>query len=279
MKKRVLLFTLTAGLMYVTLQSNNGGASTNMAAGNRTGSSGGTSNCGGGGCHGGESATVTANIRVDSVGGVEVTKYVAGMTYTVTVTGSHATLSHFGFQFAAVSGTGTTQAGTFGTAPAQVANRTVSGINIMEQTTKIVGPLSKQFTWTAPATGVGTISMHLTVNGVNNDGGATSSDLSHHVSKTFTQYIPASVTNVANKVTVAAFPNPATNNLNIQVGNAHSNYSLQVYDVAGRSIMNSQIVANGTGVTNINTSGWASGIYQVVVADESSREVIQVVKQ
>lgn len=277
MKKRVLLFTLTAGMMYVALQSSNGGASS--SAGNRTGSGGGTSNCGGGGCHGGESATVTANIRVDSVGGVEVTKYVAGMTYTVTVTGSHATLSHFGFQFAAVSGTGTAQAGTFGTAPAQVANRTVSGINIMEQTTKIVGPLSKQFTWTAPATGVGTISMHLTVNGVNNDGAPSAADLSHHVSKTFTQYIPASVTNVANKVTVAAFPNPATNNLNIQVGNAHSNYSLQVYDVAGRSIMNSQIVANGTGVTNINTSGWASGIYQVVVADESSREVIQVVKQ
>ena len=99
MKKQILLFTLTAGMVSAVLMSSSGGAA-NGGLGNRTGAKGSTANCSGSGCHGAASTATTATIRVDSAGGVEVTKYVPGMTYTVTVTGAHASNNRFGFQFA-----------------------------------------------------------------------------------------------------------------------------------------------------------------------------------
>ncbi len=283
MKKKILLFTLTAGMASIILQSNLSGPA-NGTGGNRTGAKASTANCSSGGCHG-TTAGADARIWIDSAG-TPVSQYTAGKTYNVKVVGSHATLSKFGFQFAAVSGTGASQvqAGTFAGIPSSVASHTNSGLTLIEQTTQIskVSPADsfvKSFTWTAPATGVGTITLYLTVNAVDGDGNISAGDGSDNATKTLTLYTPVSVKNIAATASVKAFPNPVADQLNIQVGNAYTNYSIAVFDITGRNILNTTLDANATGSASINTSSWVPGMYKVVVANENSREVISVVKQ
>lgn len=279
MKKKALLFSLIAGMGYVVLSSNAGGPAAGTG-GNCTGADGSDVGCGG--CHGGASGAPTRTIRVDTAGGIEVTKYTPGKTYTVTVTGSHASLSEFGFQFAAVSGTGSSQvnAGTLSSFPTQVALHTSGGINIVEHTSSINGmgtpaTMTKSFTWTAPATAVGNITMYLSVNAVNGDGN-TGGDISGNVNKVLTAYtVPSTVADVANEISINAFPNPATNVLNIQATNIFGSYNVQAFDFMGRSVMNTDV----TGIATISTANWAAGVYNVVVTGETGRKTIQVVKQ
>ncbi|GAA4459759.1 hypothetical protein GCM10023093_01330 [Nemorincola caseinilytica] len=228
------------------------------------------------------------DIRVDSIGGVEVTKFVSGMTYTVTVTGSHATNTNYGFQYTAVTGSGASQtpAGTHsGVMPSQVAKRTFDGLTIIEQTSAIAGTgtpntFSKTFTWTAP-TVTGSpidVKMYLTVNAVNNNNNADVGDASANMSITLQQHpTPSAVGTVSNGISVKAYPNPVTDLLNIQA-NAYDTYTIQVYDVAGR-LVNAGSNNIITGSSTINTASWAPGMYNVVVAGENGAKTIQVIKQ
>ena len=283
MKKKFLLFSLSAVTLGATLMSDSSGPA--QGGNNRTGAKGSTANCSSGGCHG-TTATATAKIWIDSAG-VPVTKYTAGKVYTIKAVGKHTTNTKFGFQFTAVSGTGTAQvnAGTFSGVPTGAATRVASGLNIVEQTGTIsaVSPADsfvKSFTWTAPATGVGNITLYLTINGVNGDGSENAADGSANVSMSLPLYTPpTSVADVTGNVAVNAFPNPVMNELNLQMGNAYSNYSVQVYDITGRNIMNTEIAASATGSATINTSNWIQGLYKVVVSNNNGSEVISVVKQ
>jgi len=285
MKKQILLFTLSAGMVAAVLMSSSGGAVS--TAGNRTGAKGTSTSCAGGSCHGAASAAASATIRVDSAGGVAVTKYVPGMTYTVTVTGSHTSHTRFGFQFAAVSGIGGAQlqAGTFSSLPANVTSTSASALNIIEQSSPInaVSPADsfiRSFSWTAPAAGLGNISLYLIINAVNGNSSPDAGDVTASTSKVLTELVTASVPVVANRATVTAFPNPAVGQLNVQVGNIAAAYTVTVYDVMGRSVASTTVEAgNIAATTSFNTSTWAQGAYQVVVESEGNSTVQQIVKQ
>ncbi len=286
MKKKILLFTLSSIMGAVVLMSNGGGA-VNGGNGIRNGAKGITQTCAQAGCHTGTLAAIPG-IRVDSVGGVEVTSYVAGMTYTVTVTGSHPTNTKFGFQLAAVSGTGTAQvqAGSFAATglPAQTAKRTSSSLEIMEHSSVITGTgtpatLSKSFVWTAPtSTTLTDVKFYLAVNAVNGNGVADAGDAAENLTITLPRQIPSTeVADIANNATVIAYPNPTTGILNINAS-AWTNATVNVYDIAGRNVASVQ-TNSVTGAATINTDNWASGVYNVVVSNETGRKAIQVVKQ
>lgn len=278
MKKRAILFTLVAAASYTILSSNATGPAL-ASSENRTGAKSTTANCAAG-CHNNTFAAPqpTINIRVDTAGGLEVTKYTPGKTYTVTVSGSHATLNRFGLQYAAVSGTGSSQvlAGSFSGLPAGIAQRTPGGLAILEQTSAITGGLSftRSFTWTAPATNVGSVTMYLTVNAVNGDFN-TSGDVSANINKVLTPYSPTSITNVVNDINVAAFPNPLTNMLNISVANSINASELHIFDLQGRELVNTTINHS----TTINTLSWPAGVYSIVVSGAGGRKTLQIVKQ
>lgn len=283
MKKNFLLFTVAAGIGYLAFSSYQTGPAANLQ--NRTGAKGSSTTCGDGGCHGTATGQVTPAIRVDSVGNVPVSGYISGMTYTVTVTASNSSsLTHYGFQYAAVYGTGGSQAqaGTFGSIPTQVAQHSLSSLNFIEQTAAISGAtLSKSFTWTAPAASVttDTVTMYLTVNAVNGNGSEDNSDVSGNVSKKLKHYVPASsVASIAADFGAKVYPNPVADHLNLQLQNAGS-YTISVFDMTGRN-MASQI-ANITSlaqVTSINTSAFAPGMYVLSVEKDGSRQVVTFVK-
>lgn len=283
MKKKILLFTLTAGFCYVGLTSLRMGPATSSTAGNRTGAKSTTTNCGGPGCHGGTSASTIAKIRVDSAGGVEVAQYVAGMAYTVTVTGKHPTLPAFGFQFASVSGTGAAQlqAGVCSALPSGVAEHTLTGLKLIEQTDTIAAPspadsFSKSFTWTAPAAGTGTVSMYLTVNAVNGNLMVDAGDGCANTSITLTEYTPpSSVGSLSKRIGAMAYPNPVSNQLNVDLSGLNGVVSINVIDLAGRNVYSTR---TNEKMLNINTSDWASGLYNLIVTDDAGKEVIRIAK-
>lgn len=287
MKKKFLLFSLSAVTIATVLQSNSGGHAAAGSTNNRTGAKGSTANCSSGGCHG-TTGTTTAIIRIDSAGGVPVSKYTAGKVYTVHVVGKHSVNTSFGFQFAAVSGTGSAQvnAGTFSGLPSSVAQRTASGLSIIEQSSVIsatspADSFVKSFTWTAPATGVGTVTMYLTVNGVDGMAGASSGDGSGNVSISLPLYTPptTSVATVAETSTISAFPNPVMDELHLQMNETFATSTVSVFDITGRNIMNTVVAPNAAGSTTLNTSDWVPGMYKIVVANANGSNTISVVKQ
>ncbi len=203
MKKKILLFSLIAGMASLMLSSYH-----NLPGG--TGGVDGTGALGPGGCNcHGHSTTIAVTIQLDSAG-VPVTRYVAGMSYTIRIAGVNgavAGLPDFGFQVAAVlaSGAGTggaTNAGTLASTglPASCANSIVSGttLDVVEQTAAIpattgAGALGSTYVesipWTAPATGTGSVVLYGVINAVNNNG-SSSGDHYNSTSTTITELIP-----------------------------------------------------------------------------------------
>ncbi len=253
----------------------------------RNGVNGTPTSCGSAGCHGTGGGT-TATIRVDSVGGVQVTRYVPGMTYTVTVGGINTTgLTNFGMQYSSVSGSGTSQvqAGTFAGIPTGIMNHVVSGIGYVEQMTSQAGAggvFSKSFQWTAPATGVGNLTMYLTVNAVNNGNNADATDLSGNVNKVLTQASASGASvGTINNGSFSVYPNPVLSDLNIVFTNATAGtYNIAVFDLAGKQVAAQTAVVSGASqVATIDAHEWAAGIYSAIVEKDGARKVISIAKQ
>ncbi len=286
MKKQILLLTAASAFAYITLSSNLGGAAnpTTGGGGNRTGAKLSSTTCGGSGCHG-TGTTTTVAIAVMS-GSTAVTQYVPGNTYTVTITGSNtSSLPKFGFQFAAVSGTGAAQvqAGTFSGLPTNVASHTYSLLNLIEQTSQLngtSGSYTTSFNWTAPSTAVGPITMYCTLNAVDGNGSENSADISGNTSTTLAVSTTA-VPSMSTKTTVKAYPNPAVNDINVQMDNAYAgNYTIQAFDMNGKIVTKQIVNVNGgSNTTTLNTSNWARGNYHIAIEKEGFRKVIPVVKQ
>ncbi|OJW82358.1 MAG: hypothetical protein BGO69_17375 [Bacteroidetes bacterium 46-16] len=290
MKKGVLLFTAVIGIGYLTLSSYKSGPGLNGQ--NRTGAKNSTTNCGGGGCHGGNSANTVVTITVDSAGSIPVTSYVPGMSYTIVINGSNtSSLPNFGFQFAAVQGTGAGQsnAGTFGTPlPAGVRHTTQaqSGIlDFIENKQSIIsataGTYSVSFPWTAPAPGTGNVTMYCTLNAVDGNGSENNADKSGNTSLVLTEQVPTAVTNAVKAIEVKAYPNPVVNELAVDVKNAEQGiYHLSVIDMNGRKMENMMVnVDNSNYHISLNTSAWARGTYFMHIANGKDMQVIPVVKR
>jgi predicted lipoprotein with Yx(FWY)xxD motif len=285
MKKRILLFTATAGIIGLTLTSESIGPA-RSTAGNRTGAQGSITTCGGGGssCHNGTGAATTVTITVDS-GSTAVTRYVPGMTYTVKIHGTNTSLlMHFGFEFASVSGTGTSQiqAGTASGFPTNVAADVTSGLTIVEHHAALAatsaGVYDVSFTWAAPTTGVGNITLYSTLNAVvGDDNVSDAADASNNTSLVLTQEAAStSVASVTSNITMSAFPNPVTNELHLAITEAGT-YSVQAYDLSGRSVSNENITVNGA-PASINTANWATGMYIVEVSKDGNSQFLHIVK-
>ena len=181
MKKNFLLFAFI-GAITAMMYAYQGGAA-NQGGIDATKASGGSSGCGGGGCHG-SGTTDSVKVELDSMG-IPVHSYHGGMAYTVKlsgINGSTTSLTKFGFQIAMVkqSGAGTssaTDAGTWGTLPTNVQNTPPSNSGLPETIIEQSRALSatsgggahnstyvENIPWTAPAAGTGTVSLYGVLN-------------------------------------------------------------------------------------------------------------------
>ncbi len=180
MKKRFILLPLVGTLLYLVLTSNAAGPGS-VSGIEGTGASGAP----GCSCHSGSAtASTTVSVQLYS-GSTLVTSYTGGASYTIRVTGtqtsSSLTLSHFGFQVAAVKTGTTTNAGTL-TAIAGTHTTSPSGINLVEQSSAMMATTGTgssgttyvvNIPWTAPAAGTGSITIFSVINSVNFNGSSS----------------------------------------------------------------------------------------------------------
>jgi hypothetical protein len=280
MFKKILLFTITSGIGYLAFSSYTSGAASGLL--NRSGAKGSSTTCGGGGCHGTGTST-TVSIVVDSAGGVAVTRYRPGVSYTVVVTGHNtSSLPQFGYQFASVSGTGSSQvqAGT-STAPASSRISPLSGINFVEQSTQIAGTAGNytvSIPWTAPTAGTGTITMYCTLNAVDGDGNNNSADISGNTNITLNEGF-VSVPQLSKNIDIKTYPNPATNQFSIKIDGGTGIYNVNFYDMSGRIVCSENISATGmVSETIVNCANWPKGYYGVQISQNGAQRVLPVVK-
>lgn len=281
MKKQILLFTCVAAISYLTLSSHSNGPANNGY--NRTGAKGTAATCGGGGCHG-TGTGPTVSIMVHS-GSTMVSNYHAGQTYSIHIHGSGTTNNHFGFQFCAVTGTGSAQAttGTYGTLPGGIVKHPLAGMSFIEHllplTSAAAGTFDTSFNWTAPATGAGTITMYCTINSVNNNGSEDGGDVSGNTSITLSEGV--SVPQLAANIGIKAYPNPVGDNLHIQLDHADAGtYSFIITDISGRNIVSQNATITAADYnTNINTSSLIKGFYLLQIVKDDAQRTIQLVKE
>lgn len=287
MTKRILLFTAFAGITALTLSSYDNGPFAG-GAGNRTGSAGSTANCTTGGCHSANTANTKPTVVVLS-GATPVTKYLPGATYTIAVGGTNSTaaLPKFGFQLSAVKVSNTSQqAGTFSGVPSGVAIRNSGGLQLVEHSSPLSGTgtgntwaYATSFSWTAPAVGTGQVEFFLTLNAVNGNN-STSGDQPNNITATINE-IPAGIEEIQGAINVAAYPNPATDRVNIKMSDvANGTYGLTVFDLNGKKIVTESLdVTGGNFETALNAQTWAAGLYHIKIAKGGSERVLSVVKQ
>ena len=312
MKKRILLLPVIGLVAYVVLSSSASGAGATSGY-NATGSETGLGNVTGcyanSSCHASAAtAGITLSIELDSAGVVASSTatsghYKPGYTYSIKIIGTNTTtntLPKFGFQVSAITGstavTTPTNAGTFVTSslPAGVQYTPANTnfvCNVVEHSTRL-NPSSgtggtgtvytESFNWTAPAAGTGTVSIWAALNAVNDaPNGADAGDKWNTNKLVLTELSDVSVANVLSNISINAFPNPATTNLNLQLtGAEEGNYSLQVFDLSGRTMTTENLAVSGNHfVTALNTANWAPGMYSVVLSKDGNTKAITVAKQ
>ncbi len=71
------------------------------------------------------------------------------------------------------------------------------------------------------------------------------------------------------------YPNPASEQVTIQLSDVSSNYQLEIFNVLGQKVFTSEI----QGIRNINVSDWASGTYLIKLNSENNSRVVRFIKK
>lgn len=285
MNKKILLFSASLGMVYLTISGNSAGPATS-GNGNLSGSAG-TANCSGGSCHpaGNGSNTYPASTAAGIVSlysnstatAVVVGGYVPGTKYWVKLTAGNKTpLPKFGFQVSCVSGTTTkVNAGTLAAMPSSNTVVKTGTINVIEHTKALAYSSLFQyeviFEWTAPPAGTGDVTFYAMVNAVDGTGTTANDQPGVGMTKTFYEKT-TSIGEIKNEIASKIYPNPCTNVLNIEAAGS-AKFMATVYDLAGR-----QVIAPAH-QSNIDVSSLTTGVYMLRLNTEDGQQTTTFVKQ
>jgi len=292
MKRMTIVFLFIAAISSIVFSSYNAGPA--LAHGwDCTGAETGLQNPTGcnfnGQCH---SPTATAGIGVtielDSAG-VATSHYTAGMSYTVKLTGVNNTnnsLPVYGFQMASIKGSSAivtpTNAGTWKTPyPVGTHYATPQSGNFVTGLVEQSSPqsptsgtggngtiYSKTFTWTAPASGTGTVSIWAALNAVNGNTQADGGDLwnTNHIAINEWGGSSTGISSIeSNLFSVNVFPNPVSSILNLSyLLNEDTRVNISLYDLEGREVAKlfNEIQNSGTKIERMSIpSDLIKGVY------------------
>jgi len=225
-------------------------------------------------CHSSSSTpTIGVALELDSAG-TPTTHYTGGMTYTVKLTGTNNDtflLPAFGFQMVSIVGStpspAPTNAGTWTPLSPSVTHYSAPQApyyyaGVVEHSYILSSSgnggngatYNQAFSWKAPSTGTGTISIWAVLNAVNGDGHADTYD------KWNTNHIvinewPSSVgvqSIEPNTISMNVFPNPASTHLNLAYTLYETSYiSLKLLDLKGRIVSNVLNETQNSGMKSI----------------------------
>ena len=271
MKKKLLIIP-AIGLLYVSVSSYSSGPS-NTPAGVQTAKSG----CGsGGGCHGSQASNANMTISLLDVSNnqpVTDGKYKPGGTYTVSFTELNQSASRFGY-IALITDAANAQAGALSN-PVNATNIKITnkgGFQVVEQPnaqSPVAGGTGATFTWTAPAAGKGDVTVYVAVNSCNGNGSADAGDTWALKNLTLAEGLPSSVSQISKEQSVQIFPNPASDVINITLGNNNESVKFAVINLNGAVVLSGS-VENGS---SINVSSLPQGLHIIKLQSKTSNEV------
>lgn len=226
----------------------------------RTGSPGdGGTSCAS--CHtGGTSGTSVAITTNIPVGGYETST-----EYDITVTTSSSASTH-GFQLTAEKTSDDAKVGSFtaGTGSRVTGNR-ITHANGSQNTWS--------FKWTSPTTDVGNVKFYAASVAANGNG---SNDAGDKTVTTSTNDF--SVLGIAKEkqLDFALFPNPSSDNINVQLPTGVTKAELNIFDISGRLVRSAKMTKQNTIVSVIDLS---SGIYVLKIQSDGKIGAKQFIKE
>lgn len=171
-------------------------------------------------CHFGGTGITT--VSISGTPSFTNNQYIPGHTYTINITVSSTTLSHFGFDCVALTGTTTSEinAGTMaeisGSSQILLSNSKSNAVQITTES-GIGSPSSKTFLfeWTAPQTG--TAAFYASGLAVNNNGTYGIGDLGDTTSLILNSNIDAGIKSIQEAATtLSIYPNPSSDIISFQ---------------------------------------------------------------
>ncbi len=237
-KALLLLIPVSAFLLMSSSGGRNDGRSGSPGDGNQTCAA----------CHSGGNFNASASITTN----IPVTGYQLNTPYTISVN-TNSTSSTHGFQLTAENNTNT-KIGTFTAGSgSRVANNRVT-----QTTPSSSGNWS--FTWTSPSTDLGRVTFYAAVNAADGTGGTGGDQV---VTTTSTR--PSLSISEAKRLRFDMFPNPASDNLTIQLPSDSERATVQFYDYVGKLTLTKEISLSNN---KIDVNSLNSGIYILKVVSK-----------
>lgn len=238
--------------------------------------SGGNKTCNTSGCHTG--ATV-GNLTGVITSNIPPAGYTAGGTYTITANFVRPGHVEYGFEISPQNTSGT-KLGTL----ANISGTQLVGTGkyVTHTSTSISGSGSKtwNFRWTAPATGLGPVTFYGAFNATNNNNNDTGDSI--FKSTLIVTEAPAAVNDLyIDNFSLAAFPNPTHDNLNVSFTlSAPSAVEMELIALNGNKIKTlfTENGLNGEVSESFDISSYPKGVYFLrltVGAKQSLRKVVK----
>lgn len=221
-------------------------------------------------CHTGGTFSTTISTQLKDTSGAVVTEYWPGNTYTYEVQVSSTGASKFGFQAIALTASNT-NAGTLNVSSANSKIKVLStSLRYGEHTAPSTSGLFVM-TWIAPAVGTGTIKFYACGNGVNGDALKTGDKPSLKTEITITENPLASI-NETEKSLISVYPNPVSDQLNINPSFSGEAKLILVSMIGKVEIMKMVQFVKGSPYS-IDASSFSSGTYFLNIVDENGKQL------
>ena len=201
-------------------------------------------------CHSGGNFNASVAITTD----IPFNGYLLNTDYTINVNTSSTSSTH-GFQLAAENSSNT----KIGTFTAGTGSR-VSGDRITHTTPSNSGDWS--FTWRSPSSDLGRVTFYTAVNAANGNGNAFDGQ---DQTVTGSTSAPSLSIAEAKRLDFDMYPNPASDNLTIQLASSSEIATVNFYDYTGRLALSKDISTNDN---KIDVNNLASGVYILKVVTE-----------
>jgi len=207
--------------------------------------------CNSSGCHTGTTTNTGGGSLTIDIPGMTNWQYVPGQTYTVNATVSESGRSLFGLGFEILKSNGDNSGTLTPGTGNQIKTKSVGGFTRKNIVHTLNGGSSVNshtftFTWTAPLTGEGNVTIYFAGNATNSNQDE-SGDHIYTTSQVLTE-APVGVSEVLDLVYLNVYPNPFVNDVRVDYSLQNSGWlKADLYDVNGRLVRNLHNANQGSG--------------------------------
>ncbi|MBI1226332.1 MAG: T9SS type A sorting domain-containing protein [Bacteroidetes bacterium] len=271
---------IVAGLigLFFLLQSRAGGPATQQNLRVTGAPTEGT--CANTGCHTGSAFNPTLSMSLFDNGNLTI-KYDPGKTYTLKITNSpiSGTPSVYGFQAVSLSASNV-QAGSWGTSPAGMTQKTLGGRNYIEHSEPATNGVF-ELPWVAPAAGTGAVTFYaasLAGNGNDQSSGDGMTKNTLVIQENGTSSTGELAQDVAS---LEVMPNPVSDVMNLRITSRLAGpHKIHVFSANGAMLKTEPVnVQVGQTTTSVPVDELTPGLYLVQLCGEGHMAAVQMLKK